>query len=177
MATFWYTLRVKPHKDRFVREWLETQQFTLFCPHIQVQPKNPRAAKERPYFPGYLFVQADLASLGENAFQWVPGTVGLVSFGGQPAIVPDHLIVEMRQRIERIRARGGLAWSELQPGDRVRITGGPFAGYEAIFDAQLPAKERVQVLLSFLSKFPQPVQLHVADVVKVKRGQERYGQL
>ncbi|MCL4870643.1 MAG: hypothetical protein KJ063_16905 [Anaerolineae bacterium] len=168
MATHWYALRVKPHKERFVREWLEGQKMTLFAPHVQVQPKNPRAAKERPYFPGYLFVQADLQQLGENAFQWVPGTVGLVSFGGQPAVVPDQLIRELRQRIEQIRASGGLTWAELQPGDRIRIVNGPFAGYEAIFDMGLPAKDRVQVLLSFLSKFPQPVQLDVSDVVKVK---------
>lgn len=168
MATHWYALRVKPHKERFVQQWLDTHEITLFYPHVQVQPKNPRAAKERPYFPGYLFVQADLDVLGDNAFAWLPGAVGLVSFGGEAAIVPDHLIYELRERVAQIRRSGGLKLAELQQGDRVRITDGPFVGYEAIFDMTLPDRERVQVFLAFLSRYPQPVQLKVSDVTKVK---------
>ena len=170
MTTHWYALRVKPHKERLVHNWLDTHGIILFYPHVQVQPKNPRAAKERPYFPGYLFVQADLKELGENAFAWLPGAVGLVSFGAEPAIVPDHLIHELRERIAQIRRSGGLKLAELQPGDRVRITDGPLAGYEAIFDLRLPDRERVQVLLAFLSNFPQPVQLSAAYIEKVKQG-------
>lgn len=169
MTSSWYALHIKPHKERFVRDWLTVQNIPFFHPHVRVQPKNPRAAKERPYFPGYMFVRVDLHSLGDNAFAWTPGTTGLVAFGGQPAIVPDHLIAELRERVNRIEASGGLILADLQKGDRVRITGGVFAGYEAIFDMTLPGKERVQVLLAFLSRFPQPVQLAVADVVKVKR--------
>lgn len=169
MADHWYALRVKPHKERLVYNWLDTHGITLFYPHVPVQPKNPRAAKERPYFPGYLFVRADLAALGDNAFAWLPGVVGLVSFGGEAAIVPDHLVYELRERVAKIRRSGGLKLAELQQGDRVRITDGPFTGYEAIFDMTLPDKERVQVLLAFLSHYPQPVQLRASDVTKVKR--------
>jgi transcriptional antiterminator RfaH len=37
-----------------------------------VRPVNPRARKTRPYFPGYLFVQADLAAVGLVEFRWMP---------------------------------------------------------------------------------------------------------
>ena len=168
MSIYWYALRVKPHKEGFVEEILHTQKVTFFCPRVRVQPKNPRAAKERPYFPGYGFIRANLADLGENFFQWIPGTVGLVTFGGEPAIVPDHLIHELRDRVNQIEASGGLIFADLHKGDRVRITGGPFAGYEAIFDMSLPDQERVQVFLAFLSRYPQPVQLRASDVTKVK---------
>jgi len=36
------------------------------------------------------------------------------------------------------------------PGERVRIVAGPFKGLEAIFEAPLPASQRVRVLLDFL---------------------------
>ncbi len=182
MAAHWYTLHVKPHKERFVHERLLAPEgipylgelvaerpIEVFLPAVRVKPKNPRAAKIRPYFPGYLFVHADLSVLGDNAFSWIPGAHGLVRFGDVPAVVPDSLIRELKQRMIQIEEAGGLVAASLKPGDAVRIVSGPFAGYEAIFDAQLPGQERVQVLLAFLSKHPQPVQLDVEDVKKVKK--------
>lgn len=182
MAAHWYTLHVKPHKERFVHERLLSPEgipylgelagerpIEAFFPAVRVKPKNPRAAKIRPYFPGYLFVHADLEALGDNAFSWIPGAHGLVRFGDVPAIVPETLIRELKQRMVQIEEAGGLAVATLKPGDRVRVVSGPFAGYEAIFDAQLPGRERVQVLLAFLSKHPQRVEMDLEDVEKVKK--------
>jgi transcriptional antiterminator RfaH len=168
MTTYWYALRVKPHKEGPVSQLLYTREVEVFYPCIKVWPKNPRAAKKQPYFPGYMFVHIDLDALGVNAFSWMPGTNGLVTFGDEPAVVPDNLVQELRQRITQIEAEGGLVLDDLRKGDRVRIVHGPFQGYEAIFDAHLPGKERVQVLLAFLSRHPQPMKLNSADVEKLE---------
>ncbi len=173
MANHWYALRVKPHKERAVYQLLQAQAETIFFPTVRVQPVNPRAAKIRPYFPGYLFVQVDLDVAGQHAFSWLPGTRGLVAFGDLPAVVPDNLIAELRQRLNQIEADGGLVNGRYQPGDRVRIIGGPFAGYEAIFDAHLPGADRVQVLLAFLSRHPQPVKLQTGHIVKADNNNKR----
>ena len=165
----WYALRVKPHKERTVSQQLQSWDVGIYCPLVRVKPKNPRAAKKKPYFPGYLFVHIDLESVGTNAINWMPGTVGLVSFGGTPAIVPDNLISELQQRLCQIEAEGGLEMVNLEPGDAVRIVEGPFAGYEAIFNMRLPGNDRVQVLLSFLSQYPHPVELDADDIQKIKK--------
>lgn len=162
----WYALRVKPHKERFVRRLLEDQGTTVYFPALRVKPVNPRAATVRPYFPGYIFVQADLEQEGQDAYRWLPGVHGLVAFGGAPAVVQEALIVALRQRLKQIEEAGGLKPAVFQPGDRVRIVAGPLAGYEAIFDTQLSGKERVQVLLAFLSAQPQPVKLDAKDIRK-----------
>lgn len=166
MSIHWYALRTKPHKERFVYQQLHSRDEVVYFPALRVKPKNPRAARIRPYFPGYLFVQADLDAVGQNAFSWLPGVQGLVAFGGTAAVVPEHLIQELQQRLSQVTA-AELERRRLQPGDRVRIIGGPFAGYEAIFDAHLPGKERVQVLLSFLSHYPQPLMLDADDLIKL----------
>lgn len=168
MASHWYVLRVKPHKERSVCEQLKLRELDVYFPVLKVNPVNPRAARERPYFPGYMFVKLDLAEMGANALRWAPGTHGLVAFGGQPAQVPPNLIQGITSRLAAIEASGGLTLEELEKGDRVQITGGLFAGYEAIFDARLPGNQRVQVLLSFLSSFPQPVKLDVSDIKKIE---------
>ncbi len=167
MSFHWYVLRVKPHKERAVCRLLQSRQLDVYYPVLHVQPKNPRAARERPYFPGYMFVQADLSEIGENALSWVPGAHGLVIFGDVPAAVPPNLIDEIKQRLKETEANGAFAFRNMRKGDRVRIIDGVFEGYEAVFDARLPGSQRVQVLLAFLSHAPQPVKLATSDIVKL----------
>ncbi|MBK8985780.1 MAG: transcription/translation regulatory transformer protein RfaH [Chloroflexi bacterium] len=167
MSIRWYALRVKPHKEQFVCQQLQAQSVQFYYPSVRVKPVNPRSATVRPFFPGYLFVQLDIEQEGVDAYRWLPGVHGLVMFGGVPAVVHESLIAEIRGRLQKIEAVGGLTAETFQPGDRVRIVSGPLAGYEAIFDARLPGKERVQVLLAFLSAQPKPVKLDAQHVRKV----------
>jgi transcription antitermination factor NusG len=166
MSSHWYVLRVKPHKERLVFGQLQQRGLDVYFPLLKVKPVNPRAAKERPYFPGYMFVKVDLVELGRNALSWLPGTHGLVTFGDVPATVPPNMIDEIKTRLAIVEANGGLRRRELKKGDKVRITDGLFAGYEAIFDMHLPGEQRVQVLLAFLSQAEQPVQLDSTHVQK-----------
>jgi transcription antitermination factor NusG len=146
----WYALKSKPRKEDAAWRQVVSQGFTVFYPRLQVHPINPRSRKLVPYFPGYLFVQVDLTQTGLSLFQWMPHTLGLVSFGGEPAVVPESLVQALQKRVEEINQAGGEIFHGLKPGDQVWISDGPFRGYEAIFDAHLPGSERVRVLLEFL---------------------------
>lgn len=149
----WYALYTKPRKETQVYQYLVgVREVETFYPYVTVKPANPRSARIRPFFPGYLFVRADLEATGESALQWVPGAHGIVRFGGEPAVVPEHLIYILKQRIEQIRADHKLLSTDLKRGEWVEITEGAFAGYEAIFDMQLSGQDRVQVLLAWLGQ-------------------------
>ena len=168
MGMYWYALHVKAHKERTVHKHLRTLNIETFFPKLDVKPKNPRAGRQRPFFPGYLFVRVDLGEMGRNALRWTPGVYGLVTFGGEPAVVPERLVRELRLRLGRIQAAGELPGETFRQGDRVRVIRGPLEGYEAIFDLCLDGKQRVQVLLAFLSQHPQPVRLNKDDITKIK---------
>lgn len=169
MKKQWYALRTKPHKAKSIIERLQTEKIEAYLPMARVNPTNPRAAKFKPYFPGYLFVHSDLEEDGINKFNWMPGAFGLIQFGGIPAVVPDNLIVELKQLMMAINEAGGITQYELQAGDTVRIISGPFEGYEAIFDTHLSGKDRVQVLLAFLSQAPQRLELDLSKIKKIKK--------
>lgn len=161
----WYVLHSKPRKEGQVNAYLQAQGFETFYPTLRVEPVNPRASKIRPYFPRYLFVHADLDEVGVSALQWVPGAIGLVQFDGHVVPVPDSVVHELKRRVAAIEAAGGLTFDGLQPGDPVRITHGPFAGYEAIFDMRLSGSERVQVLLQMLGRLVR-VQVNAGAIEK-----------
>ena len=167
MPIHWYALRTKPRKEDVVWQQLRTRGIENYYPQVRVHPVNPRARKIKPYFPGYLFVQVDLSTEGVSAFKWMPHSLGLVSFGGEPAIIPDHSLYEMKRRVQEIAEAGGEIFDGLQPGDAVHIQAGPFAGYEAIFDARLSGRDRVRVLLQFISNQREvPVELNASQIEK-----------
>ncbi len=162
----WYALRSKPNKESMLCQQLDAQAVQVFYPQVHVKPINPRARKMKPYFPGYIFVNIDLVRTGTFAFQWMPHSNGLVSFGGEPACVPDALVSAIRKRLNEIEAAGGEIFMDLKPGDRVFIASGPLAGYEAIFDSRLSGEDRVRVLLKLIEQRQVPVDLHVGQIQK-----------
>jgi transcriptional antiterminator RfaH len=165
----WYALRCKPRKEDIVWRQVRSQGFESYYPLLKVQPVNPRASKYRPYFPGYMFVRANLAEVGMSTFQWMPHAIGLVTFGEEAAVVPENLIQAIRRRVEEIAAAGGEVFHGLSQGDKVMINEGPFSGYEAIFDTRLPGSERVRVLLQLLnSKRQVPVELKAGQIRRKK---------
>jgi transcriptional antiterminator RfaH len=165
MIAPWYVLHSQPRKEGFLLDQLRLNGFEAYCPFMRVKPVNPRSRKNRPYFPGYVFVRVDLSQASASSLQWIPGATGFVSFDGIPAHVPDELIPRLRQRMETVNATGGGTRLEVQPGDSVRVTEGPFAGYEAVFDSRLPDAQRVRVLLKLIQQRRQvPVDLPAASI-------------
>ena len=169
MSLKWYALRSKPLKEDMIWQQLVAKGLETFYPRLRVHPVNPRAKKIKPYFPGYMFVRVNLDEMGLSLLKWMPHTLGLVSFGGEPAQVPDNLIHALKKRVQEINEAGGEVFDGLKSGDEVYIHSGPFKGYEAVFDSRLPGKERVRVLLHFLdNNRAVPAEIDVSQIRQKK---------
>jgi transcription antitermination factor NusG len=167
MSIFWYALKSKPRKEDALWRQAKAEGYEIYYPRLRVNPVNPRARKLIPYFPSYLFVHIDIEHVGQSVFEWMPYSSGLVSFGGEPSVVPDHLISTLQKKIEEINKSGGETFHELKHGDLVLIQNGPFRGLEAIFDTRLSGDERVRVLLELIASNRQvPLELHVGQIVR-----------
>ncbi|HTP00411.1 MAG TPA: transcription termination/antitermination NusG family protein [Anaerolineales bacterium] len=164
----WYVLRSKANKEEALRNEVDSRGLEVFYPSLRVKPVNPRSRKTRAYFPGYLFVNVDLASVGQTFFSRLPQSQGLVSFGGEPSEVPEGLVLAIRRRVDQINAAGGEQLVSMEKGDTVEIQEGPFAGYKAIFDARIAGNERVRVLLKLLKDQTLRVELPAGQVKRTK---------
>jgi len=160
----WYVLQSKPHKEEFLCEQLRIRKINTYYPYINAKPTNPRARKRKPYFPGYLFIKADLDTIGTSILKWTPGAVGLVNFGGVLATVPEDILEKIRSQVELENATGNLKAENFKSGDIVKIQSGPFVGYRAIFDSQISGHERVRVFLQMLRDRQVGVELSVEQI-------------
>ncbi|MBY6016094.1 hypothetical protein KUV75_14445 [Qipengyuania gaetbuli] len=159
----WYAVQAKPRREGLAIWHLERQGFAAYCPMIArgklVRGKSVQVTE--PLFPGYLFV-----GLTADRAQWrsVNGTIGvirLVTTGADPAPVPVGFV----ERLRELEQSGGFAGfaEELQPGDEVRIVGGPFDDLCGEL-VKAAGSERVVVLLKLLSG-ETPVTLPRASLV------------
>ncbi len=167
----WYILHSRPNKEEFVLQQLTMRNITAYYPYIKAQPVNPRSRKIKPYFPGYLFVDANLDLIGTSALKWLPGAISLVSFGGELASVSDDFLQPIRNHVDQINETNGKPDKKFMPSDKVIIQSGPFAGFQAIFDSYLPGHERVRVLLQMLQARQMKIELSGERVKQINTRQ------
>jgi|SRR5689334_15728364 len=165
----WYVMHSKPQKERWLYNQLSTLQIETYYPCLHLRNGKLSSCTSRPYFPGYLFVNVDLNLTGLSVLRWIPGSLGLVAFGDEPAGVPDGLLQRIRRRVEEINNAGMNMLESLKIGDEVVIHSGPFAGYDAIFCTRLRDTERIQVLLKVLQDQTIRVDLQVNQIRTTKQ--------
>ncbi|MFN4101141.1 MAG: transcription termination/antitermination protein NusG [Pararhodobacter sp.] len=147
----WYLAQLKPNATAVARRNLQRQDFPVFCPlRLETRRYGPRFRTEpRPLFPGYLFIALDPAESRWRAINSTPGVTRLVAFGGMPAAVPQGLVEQIALGCD---AEGLiLPPDELEPGDRVLVSAGPFAGLLAEVERS-EADRRVWILIEVMGQ-------------------------
>ena len=146
----WYCVYTKPRQEDYARVHLQRQGLEVFLPKLRQRRKRQGDVVWAigPMFPRYVFIRpADQALLGK--IRSTLGAVSLVSFGDNPAMVPDEVIEIIRQHCHDNVCE--LTGSEFKTGEPVEIIGGPYAGMTAIFHQQTSQRERVIILLDIMA--------------------------
>ena len=119
-----------------------------------------QAASSCPYFPGYIFVRADLETVKRSIFDRLPNTQGLIHFGGTPGFVPDAMIVAMRKQLER-NAAESLCTSQ---GSEALEQSFSLDLCEKLFQPDMSGAERVGMLLGMLQFSIKPAEPTAAGI-------------
>ena len=146
-ARIWAVIATKARKEDPTRSLFEKEGFEVYCPKLK---KRPSAAHLEILFPGYIFVwlspRVELPKIRSY-----PGVQRPLLFGQQLACVEPELVDWWK---EREGGRGYLTPeppAPFLPGQVVRFQSGVFMGLQGIVLESLPARDRVRVLLEYLS--------------------------
>ncbi len=127
-ALAWFALKTRSRHERVVRDGLALRGIDCFLPFSLERHRwsDRIQVVETPLFATYVFVRLPVSPPRPSVN--TKGVVELVTFGGEPAPVPDHEVEALRRLIF-----GGVALERhrfLRSGQRVRIRSGPFRGIE-----------------------------------------------
>lgn len=164
-AAPWYAVMTKPRQEALALQHLANQGYVAWLPmHTGWRRKAGRWDVVRsPLFPRYVFVKPGHPEQGMGPVRSTVGITDLVRFGSQLATANDGLIHALRDVEARLAKSVAAVVSPFQPGDRVCIVDGPFAGIEGIVSSL--ADERVAVFLNILGR-EKAVQFSHAELVQ-----------
>jgi transcriptional antiterminator RfaH len=159
----WYCARTKPKHEHIaagcVRDRLGLE---VFYPRLRMERATQRGVVRvvEPLFPCYIFVRCVLAQ-SLNEIQYSSGISTVVHFNTNIPTVPDPIIEELQNCFEGEEPM--TAREVIVPGMEVIVAEGSFEGMRAVVLRVLPAKQRVQLLLSVLGR-PTPVEISRSSV-------------
>jgi transcriptional antiterminator NusG len=165
----WYVLRVASNKEDSVREALERkvkiEQLEERVGRILVptqREKRVRGGTARIYhrklYPGYVFVEMATDSDGripENVWFVIKETTGVGDFigsGGKPSAMPLNDVAKMQAASIKPDESPTLANLAFKPGDRVKVTEGPFENFEGVVDEINSQKGTVRVIVTIFGR-------------------------
>lgn len=159
----WYAVQCKGGESFRAAENLANQGFEIFHPTISLRKKRQGRLQwvTEPLFPYYLFIRLDQASSDWRPIRSTRGVAKLVSFGLQPAQVPNELITTLQQHALSTDVSDQQP-PLISPGETVHIDTGPFAGKEAVFN-QKNGEKRAMVLIELLNRSHQ-IEISLADI-------------
>lgn len=158
----WYGVWCEPRQETKVGVRIaRLKGARVFMPYAYREEKQGKwlvAVQDGLLFPGYIFVAMRAKGLCGMVSE-VDGVICVMCHRnryGEPIPTPIPYAVMRKIRTEHVAGERKRAAERFLPGQKVKITGGPFSGFDGIFDK--PEKERLSILISlFGSVRPVPV--------------------
>ncbi|MEE4357422.1 MAG: UpxY family transcription antiterminator [Desulfococcaceae bacterium] len=161
----WYVLHTKSRFENVVGEALLKKSKEIFLPKITVQSRRKDRKKmiRVPLFPGYVFVKTDLEPRAHLDILKTAGAVQLIGDQKGPISVPEETIISLKIMADADETL--MTGSRFTAGDRVMVTGGPFAGVIGIF-SRYKGLDRIIVNIDLLGQFAA-AEVAESDVEKI----------
>lgn len=140
----WFVINTKPKKEFQVKKIFEEAGFNYYNPVYKAEERI------KPFFPGYGF----LFFIFPDQYQLVRFTRGVKRVVGNrkgPIPIPEAMIQEIKRREVHGLIELAKYGEEPAVGDEVEIAEGPWKGLRGIFKKELSDKDRVMILLSYVS--------------------------
>src|ERR1700724_1049373 len=145
----WYVIHCQSRKELYAANALKGNLgISVYVPEYHLSVRGHR--RPVPFFPGYIFAQADLQHVSLSQINTSPGVLQLVTCGEDLQPVSPYVIEEIADRLKQMEM---LNHQPFRPGDPVRIKCNvSLQDLEMIFVGPMPPSRRVSVLFRFLGR-------------------------
>lgn len=171
----WYVLRTAGSNEKKVKEYLDKEiersadlQREISQVLVPLESKytiknGKRVATEKILFPGYVFIEAELGKDSEYLIRShvIPGLAGFLSEKKKDsknpndmeavALRPDEVKRLLGQQDEQTETQA-VTEVDYQVGDSVKITDGPFSGFDGTVDEIAADRSKIKVIVMIFGR-------------------------
>ena len=173
----WYVLRAVGGKEKKVKELIENEISLLkmqdyvsqvLIPQEKVyQIRNgKKISKERPYFPGYIVIEANLVGEIPHILRNIPNVLGFLgSKGDEPTPLRASEINRILGKVDELAATDEELTTPFFVGESVKVIDGPFNSFTGVIEEVNDEKKKLKVMVKICVR-KTPLELSFMQVEK-----------
>ena len=175
----WYVLKSVSGQESKVKNYIENEMrrlgFESFVTQVVIpmekviQIRNgKKVPKERPYYPGYLMVEANLIGEIPHIIKNIPGVISFLSLtkGGDPVPMRKSEVNRMLGKMDELSEFDVDAAIPYVVGESVKVIDGPFNGFNGTIEKIDEDKKKLEVMVLIFGR-KTPLELNYMQVEKV----------
>ena len=175
MAMRWYSVSVLSNFEKKVSENIRTavadagmqdeiDEVLVPTEEVIEVRRGKKVTSERRFMPGYVLVHMEMTSKGYHLISQINRVTGFLGPQGKPMPMRDSEVNTILHRVEE----GEIAPRNLiryDIGERVKVTDGPFEGFDGMVEEVDEGHSRLKVSVSIFGR-STPVELEFTQVSK-----------
>ncbi|AZA91104.1 Transcription antitermination protein nusG [Chryseobacterium nakagawai] len=175
----WYVLKAISGQENKVKSYIETEIKRLGFEQYVTQVVIPmekviqirngkKVPKEKPYYPGYLMIEAELMGEIPHVIKNIPGVISFLSLtkGGDPVPMRKSEVNRMLGRMDELSEFASDVEIPYVVGENVKVIDGPFNGFNGTVEKILEDKKKIEVSVLIFGR-KTPMELSYMQVEKV----------
>ncbi len=174
----WYVLRAIGGKEKKVKNYIENEIIRLNLEDFILQVIIPtekvfqvrngkKISRERNYFPGYVFVEANLVGEVPHILKGIPNVISFLSEtrGGDPVPLRQSEVNRMLGKVDELTEREEAISIPYFVGENVKVSDGPFNGFSGVIEEVFEEKKKLKVMVKIFGR-KTPLELSFMQVEK-----------
>ena len=175
MAKRWYSVSVLSNFEKKVAEQIRTavadanlgdEMDEVLVPTEEVIEvrRGKKVTSERRFMPGYVLVRMEMTNRGYHLISSINRVTGFLGPQGKPMPMRDAEVNQILNRVEEGEA-APRNLIRFDIGEKVKVTDGPFEGFDGMVEDVDEAHNRLKVSVSIFGR-ATPVELEFTQVSK-----------
>lgn len=177
----WYVMRAISGKEGKVKEYVDAliaqhgdfaqnvSQVLIPTEKVVTLRNGKRVVKEKCRFSGYVFVEAALVGETQSQLRNVPNVLGFLAATKNSTTPMPMSQAEVNQMLGTVDEIMDVPDDNLIPfevGESVKVTDGPFSGFDAVVEEINPEKKKLKVMVKIFGR-KTPLELGFMQVEKL----------
>ena len=175
----WYVLKAVSGQENKVKAYIESEikrlNYDAYVTQVVIpmekviQMRNgKKVPKEKPFYPGYLMVEANLMGEVPHVIKNIPGVISFLSLtkGGEPVPMRKSEVNRMLGKMDELSEYAVETNIPYVVGESVKVIDGPFNGFNGTIEKIHEDKKKIEVSVMIFGR-KTPMELSYMQVEKL----------